>query len=51
MVRHRAALSGVFAGATLLTLRRPLPDRATLKTLALVAVCLVAGFRALRRLP
>lgn len=40
----RAALSGLLAGATLLSLRRPLPDRATLKTLGLVAVCLVAAF-------
>lgn len=40
----RASLSGLLAGATLLALGRRLPDRETLKTLALVAVCLVAGF-------
>jgi drug/metabolite transporter (DMT)-like permease len=40
----RAALSGLLAGATLLILRRRPPDRDTLKTLALVALCLVAGF-------
>lgn len=40
----RAALSGLLAGATLLVLRRRPPDRETLKTLAVVALCLVAGF-------
>jgi len=40
----RAALSGLLAGATLLALRRRLPDRQTLKVLVLVALCLVLGF-------
>jgi drug/metabolite transporter (DMT)-like permease len=40
----RAALSGLLAGATLLVLRRRVPDPATLKTLTLVALCLVLGF-------
>ena len=40
----RAALAGLFAGAVLLVLRRPLPDRAMLGRLAIVSLCLVAGF-------
>jgi len=40
----RAALAGLLAGAVLLVLRRPLPDRATLGRLAIVSLCLVAGF-------
>lgn len=40
----RAALSGILALATLLVLRKPWPDRRTLVTLALVALCLVGGF-------
>jgi drug/metabolite transporter (DMT)-like permease len=40
----RAALSGLLAGATLLLLRRRVPDGATLRTLALAALCLVLGF-------
>ncbi len=40
----RAALSGLLAGATLLVLRRRVPDGATLRTLALAALCLVLGF-------
>ena len=40
----RAALAGLLAGAVLLVLRRPLPDRAMLGRLAIVSLCLVAGF-------
>jgi drug/metabolite transporter (DMT)-like permease len=40
----RAALAGLLAGTVLLVLRRPLPDRATLARLAIVSLCLVAGF-------
>jgi len=35
---------GLLAGTTLVILRRRLPDRQTLKTLVLVAICLVGGF-------
>ena len=40
----RAALAGLLAGAVLLVLRRPLPGRAMLGRLAIVSLCLVAGF-------
>ncbi|MGO4571177.1 DMT family transporter [Microvirga sp. 2TAF3] len=40
----RAALAGLFAGATLLALHKPWPNRKQLGTLALVALCLVGGF-------
>lgn len=46
----RAALAGVLAGAVLLVTRRPRPDLATLKRLALVSLCLVAGFPGLSAL-
>jgi drug/metabolite transporter (DMT)-like permease len=40
----RAALAGLVAGAVLLVLRRPVPDRRTLARLALVSLFLVLGF-------
>jgi drug/metabolite transporter (DMT)-like permease len=40
----RAALAGLLAAVTLLVLRRPWPDGREVGTLALAALCLVAGF-------
>jgi drug/metabolite transporter (DMT)-like permease len=42
----RAAIAGILAGIVLLATRRRLPDAASLRTLALVSLCLVAGFPA-----
>jgi drug/metabolite transporter (DMT)-like permease len=46
----RAGLAGVLAGATLLVLRRPVPQPRDLGALALSALCLVAGFPVLTAL-
>jgi drug/metabolite transporter (DMT)-like permease len=40
----RAAAAGLLALATLGAARRPIPDRSTLVTLALISVCVVLGF-------
>ncbi|WP_046863242.1 DMT family transporter [Microvirga massiliensis] len=46
----RAALAGLLAGATLLVLRRPVPQPKDVGALVLSALCLVAGFPVLTAL-
>jgi len=42
----RAAIAGILAALVLLATRRPLPDARSLRILALISLCLVAGFPA-----